>query len=271
MSVLRVVGGQRHGTASGRAFTLIELLVVIAVALFLIALLVPNLQAARERVRRLICSNNLRQWGVASQLYRDDNNGYLPHEGYNGEGLFIRGTWYNELPPYLGLPPYKDLDGANVAIRELPNIHVWICPSKNLTAAYKSGSGKNQFHYAMNQVLDGLGDPPDGSRDTPGFPDQRDQDRFLPSKVFAKRPATVFMFDIYPNSTAGTPRSVATMYQRDFRGGRAGKFHGDYANVLYLSGAVDHCTTDDLVTNRDFRRGEIIWDHPKLYWGYPPP
>ncbi len=236
----------------------------------MLAMLFPGLSSARERSRRLVCANNLRQWGMALQYYRDEHNDYLPHEGYGGDGSFKRGTWYNELPPYLGLPPYKDLDGANEAIRELPNIHVWICPSKNLTAAYKSESGKNQFHYGMNQVLDGLGDPPDGSRDTPGFPDERDPDRFVTGKMFNKRPQTVFMFDIFWNSPAGTPRNVATMYQRDFDGGRAGKFHGDFANVLYLSGAVGNCKTDDLVTDRDFRHGRIIWTSPKLYWGYPP-
>jgi len=41
--------------------------------------------------------------------------------------------------------------------------------------------------------------------------------------------------------------------------------------VLYLSGAVRYCTTDDLVTDRDFRRGKIVWNHPSLYWGYRPP
>ncbi len=78
------------------------------------------------------------------------------------------------------------------------------------------------------------------------------------------------MFDIAPNSPAGTPRNVATMYQRDRDGGLVGKFHGDFANVLYLSGAVGNCKTDDLVTDRDFRHGRIIWTSPKLYWGYPP-
>lgn len=253
------------------AASLVELLVVISVILFLLALLVPGLSGARERGRRMVCANNLRQWGFALQCYRDENDDYLPKEGtYLAGGILVESTWYNALPPYLSLPPYRDLEGANEAIRELPNIHVWICPSKNITGAFKSGTGKNQFHYAMNQVLDGLGDAPDGSRDTPGFPDERDRKKFLPGKVYRKKPHTVFMFDIYPNSPAGTPRSVATMYQR-YRGRPVGKFHGDYANILYLSGSVGNCSTDDLVTDRDFRHGDIVWDNPRLYWGYPPP
>lgn len=271
MSVSDTTGNVRRRGASRRGISLIEVLVVISIATFTLAMLVPGLFGARERARRLLCSNNLRQWGSALQFYRDEHDDYLPKEGtYLGTGLTKPDTWYNALPPYLGLPPYCELDGVNEAIRDLPNIHVWICPSKNLMDQYKSGSGKNQFHYGMNQVLDGLGSAPDGSRDTPGFPDLRDPDVFLQGRLFDKKPHTVFMFDIAPNSPAGTPRNVATIYQRGFRGERVGRFHGDFANVLYLNGAVGSCKTDDLVTDRDFRRGEIVWNHPRLYWGYTP-
>ncbi len=253
------------------AVTLIEVLVVCAIVAFMLAALVPGLSGVRERGRRLICMNNLHQWGMALQFYRDDNNDYLPKEGHHGtSGVIQRGAWYNELPPYLGLLPYMDRDGVNESIKELPNLHVWICPSKGLMDAYKSHSGKNQFHYGMNQVLDGLGTAENPSRDTPGFLDESRANKFLSGRLFNKRPHTVFMFDIAPNSPAGTPRKVATMYYRDFRDRPGGKFHGDYANILFLTGAVDHCKADDLVTDRDFRHGQIIWDHPRLYWGYTP-
>ena len=256
-----------HSGDSARALSLIEVLVVCAIVLFLIAMLFPSLQTARERIRRVLCANNLNQWGAASRFYQEEFNGYIPTEGPAGGDFSNPGTWYNELPRYLGLPAYKDLEGAGVAIRELPNIHVWICPAKNLTKAFKSESGMNQFHYGMNQVLDGLGSVDHPSPDTPDFPDQ--ENVHLKGRLFAKKPHTVFMFDIAPNSPAGTPRKVATMYYKDFRGERVARFHGDYAHILYFSGAVGACKTDDLVTDRDFRRGDVVWNHPTLYWGYP--
>lgn len=80
-------------------FTLIELLVVIAIIAILGSMLLPALARAKFQARNAICRNNLRQVGLASQMYVGAHEGYVP--GAINVREFYTISWDQSLEPYL--------------------------------------------------------------------------------------------------------------------------------------------------------------------------
>ena len=83
------------------AFTLIELLVVISIIAILMAIMVPALRKARQQGRDVVCRNNLRQVGLAANLYADEWDLYIPR----GAAGRARKAWYQLFMPFLAQRP----------------------------------------------------------------------------------------------------------------------------------------------------------------------
>lgn len=122
----------KHG-----GFTLVELLVVIAIIGVLVGLLLPAVQAAREAARRMSCSNNLKQLGLALQNYHD-TYGTFPPQGIFGPGtapytLPYHHTWNEMILPFVEQQPLYDTTDRNLPVWGQPIVSTQVsflrCPS----------------------------------------------------------------------------------------------------------------------------------------------
>jgi len=80
-----------------RGFTLIELLVVIAIIALLMSILMPALQRVKKQARATTCLSNLKQIGMAAELYAGDNDWFIPR-GSTGSNPI----WFMQFLPYVG-------------------------------------------------------------------------------------------------------------------------------------------------------------------------
>ena len=119
-----------------RAFTLIELLVVIAIIALLAALALPSLGNAKEAAKSTACLSNLRQFGLALQLYTDEHRNRLP---------FMQDQ---PVEPNSNTNEFAGPD--QVLATYLGNVRVLRCPSDARRVFERSGSS-----YAWNSLLNG--------------------------------------------------------------------------------------------------------------------
>ena len=137
---------------ASRSFTLIELLVVMAAIAILSALLLPVIIRVKTSAQAVTCRNNLRQWGIATQLYAAANDDYLPPDGTSTPDKYDTNSgWYIQLPQQLGLPRYADMPWHTNPSAHLEH-SIWICPANT-----RRSNSNNLFHYCLNKNVNGTG------------------------------------------------------------------------------------------------------------------
>jgi prepilin-type N-terminal cleavage/methylation domain-containing protein/prepilin-type processing-associated H-X9-DG protein len=168
-------------------FTLIELLVVIAIIGVLIALLLPAVQAAREAARRVQCTNNLKQLGLALHNY-ESANGVFPPGRIN---TYVAGNghcWgaYSQMLPYVeqqaifntmnfSMNPDPDYTTTSAVVNmtaAVTTVSMFLCPSDGGQTLIQVGGGMYSVHNYLLNVGSGYSvvqSPPAGGTPPNGF------------------------------------------------------------------------------------------------------
>jgi len=151
---------------SRAGFTLVELLVVIAIICVLVALLLPAVQAAREAARRMQCTNNLKQHGLAVHNFHDTNQRFPAAFEELTASPTITGnspwgcSWTARCLPYIEqqavFQVYRfDRDWQDATTNAVPNtgpictkIKAFMCPSAPAQNTRPQNNGRGNTDYA---------------------------------------------------------------------------------------------------------------------------
>ncbi|MBR7155626.1 MAG: prepilin-type N-terminal cleavage/methylation domain-containing protein [Lentisphaeria bacterium] len=213
----------RHGGVKLYSFTLIELLVVIAIIAILAAILLPTLQAARERGRLANCISNMGQSGKQFFRYYDDYDDPVP------TAVKIPGdnrSWAQHLVLLYGNPKYSS-SWNKTCKKSMLTGTMFQCPSPVATnPAVVSVNGSS---YSLNQYITYNYNSASGNTAAPAILINRDR---YPSRRLCAYEAK--------SGTAIT--AVKDTIDLTSSGCRVGKNHsdGNSINYLFLDGHVEN-------------------------------
>lgn len=207
-----------------RGFTLIELLVVIAIILILAAILFPVFAKVRSKALQTTCASNLKQLGVASEMYQSAWGDVLVPYGAPF-GWPPNKMWYELLDPYL-----KQIEGNN-GMTGTNLGKIFKCPA---AAEEEEGAFAYERSYGMNAKCGGW------------YPNPQPEDIIVVPVAKAKYPSsTIRIAETEWKEQGGSAfAAVVTKDPNDPTGHKFAVRHNDTGNALWIDGHVSNLTME---------------------------
>ena len=221
---------RRAKASSIRLFTLIELLVVIAIIAILASMLLPALQMAKASANSITCINNLKQWGVITNMYCNDCSDYFWRHQNQSPVVPTQTITWNHHQNYARTMYLPDVSLSSWHRGESVNG----CPLKLQNIEHGSYTFRH-WSYGVNYHLTNPSETPGG-----GKPEKRS---------LIKNPSDMlWITDVEGGSTPG---AYFLGYYDSQVSSRVGYIHaGGSTNVLYVDG---HCTSSRLINPVDIK------------------
>ncbi|EIP96917.1 prepilin-type N-terminal cleavage/methylation domain-containing protein [Opitutaceae bacterium TAV1] len=257
------------------AFTLIELLTVIAIIGILAAILLTTLGKVRSLAYQAVCTSNLRQWGIALQMYATENRNKLPYEGSADDVTWSQAqtgsqdttSWFNALPPYVSMLAINNLPSGFGNSISAGQKKAWFqdkkmifgCPADKRQALNNAASYITPSYMMNSQLYESHG--PTGTKDGPNTENGGRQLTFDDFRDKAPLSRIAFLTEA-GTADAGKTRGRVRGHGDD-QGYSLDCRHGDGANVVFLDGHVKKFSSKDL--NQTTGARIVVWNPWNTY------